>query len=393
MTAGWRALAARWPSLARGLRPLAELAWWTISLQLPERLKDIKRFRDGVSLISKAGSFDPEWYLARYPDVAAAGQDPLRHYLRYGAKEGRDPNAVFDTSWYLENYPDVTGSKLNPFVHYLKFGISEGRDAGPRFQTARYLSPPLIASGGNLLVHSSQIRPLNGRSEEVSESSNQIRKHYDAEFYGNQVEGSTKSAKVVVPYVMQLLQPVDSVIDVGCGTGAWLRQFEIGGVNVVFGIDGGDVNDSFLQIEPDCFLQYDLDKPIRLDRRFDLCMSIEVAEHLPASRGESFVVDLCRLADSVLFGAAVPGQGGHNHVNERWASYWVSLFSANGYVCHDVIRPRIWNDARVEWWYAQNTLLFINERRTDLLARLSSNEPSAVLDVVHPRCFVNFHGS
>jgi hypothetical protein len=43
--------------------------------------------------------FDTAWYLAANPDVAAAGVDPLQHYIDYGAAEGRDPNPLFDSEW------------------------------------------------------------------------------------------------------------------------------------------------------------------------------------------------------------------------------------------------------------------------------------------------------
>jgi predicted secreted protein len=38
-----------------------------------------------------AEAWDPNVYLARYPDVAAGGMDPWEHFTKYGAFEGRDP--------------------------------------------------------------------------------------------------------------------------------------------------------------------------------------------------------------------------------------------------------------------------------------------------------------
>lgn len=71
--------------------------------------------------------FDPDWYLRTYPDVAAAGVDPLRHYLQFGAAEGRDPSPLFCTRWYLDTYPDVAQAGINPLQHYLSHGAAEGR--------------------------------------------------------------------------------------------------------------------------------------------------------------------------------------------------------------------------------------------------------------------------
>ena len=71
---------------------------------------------------------------------------------------------------------------------------------------------------------------------------------------------------------------------------------------------------------------------------------------------------MCKLSDVVLFSAAIPGQGGTHHLNERWPSYWANLFGSAGYDVLDVVRANIWDDARVEWWYRQNLLVFGTKR-------------------------------
>jgi hypothetical protein len=99
--------------------------------------------------------FDADWYLRRHPDVAAAGLDPLVHYIQQGAAFGYDPHPMFSSRWYLERYPDVAAAKANPFIHYLKDGGFEGRDPHPLFDTSWYLErhPDAAASGLNPLVH------------------------------------------------------------------------------------------------------------------------------------------------------------------------------------------------------------------------------------------------
>ena len=77
--------------------------------------------------IRRSGLFDTGWYLERYPDVAEAGIDPVVHYVRFGAKEGRDPAPWFSTSAYLQANPDVAASGVNPFYHYIRHGVAEGR--------------------------------------------------------------------------------------------------------------------------------------------------------------------------------------------------------------------------------------------------------------------------
>jgi hypothetical protein len=71
--------------------------------------------------------FDREWYLMRYPDVRSRDMDPIKHYLEYGAREGRDPGPAFSTNGYISRNPDVTVADINPLVHYLKYGRREGR--------------------------------------------------------------------------------------------------------------------------------------------------------------------------------------------------------------------------------------------------------------------------
>ena len=113
----------------------------------------------------------------------------------------------------------------------------------------------------------------------------------------------------MVPLVLQLL-PVRSVVDVGCGDGSWLVVFRKLGVKEILGIDGEYVDPGLLQIPQDCFQAFDLAKPFSLGRVFDLAVSLEVAEHLPAECAPGFVECLTRLAPSVLFSAAIPFQGG-----------------------------------------------------------------------------------
>src|SRR3954471_11704282 len=83
--------------------------------------------RRDMKLIEESGLFDREWYVQRYPDVAELKMDPIEHYLRHGAAEGRDPNPEFSTWGYAESYADVAAHGINPFIHYVKYGRAEGR--------------------------------------------------------------------------------------------------------------------------------------------------------------------------------------------------------------------------------------------------------------------------
>ena len=86
-----------------------------------------KALRKEAVTIALSGMFDKKFYLEHYPDVRLAGIDPLKHFIKHGWKEGRNPSKDFNTSFYLKAYPDVNKSRINPFLHYIQYGKSEGR--------------------------------------------------------------------------------------------------------------------------------------------------------------------------------------------------------------------------------------------------------------------------
>jgi cyclopropane fatty-acyl-phospholipid synthase-like methyltransferase len=173
---------------------------------------------------------------------------------------------------------------------------------------------------------------------------------YNKRFYLNQQSGSKKSAKEIVPIVLNLIQP-KSVIDIGCGIGTWLSVFAEQGVSDFLGVDGEWVNKKLLQIPKENFAYRDLTKPLEINKRFDLVVSLEVAEHLPNSYAQTFVDSLITLGPVILFSAAIPYQGGRHHVNEQWPDFWVQLFRKKDYAVVDAIRRRIWQNNRVNYWY------------------------------------------
>ena len=182
--------------------------------------------------------------------------------------------------------------------------------------------------------------------------------HYTPHYYKHQTDGSYRSAKIIVPLVLEYLQP-RSVVDFGCGVGNWLAAFQENGVTEVVGLDGDYVDRSQLRIDLKAFVPTDLTLPVQNPRRFDLAMTVDVAEHLPDALADQFVSSLTDAAPVVLFSAAVPHQGGTHHINEQWPDYWVTKFAAQGYEVIDPIRRRIWKNNDVEWWYRQNVLLFV----------------------------------
>jgi len=179
------------------------------------------------------------------------------------------------------------------------------------------------------------------------------------------------SAQVIVPLLLKAYRP-QSVVDVGCGAGAWLSVLWGCGLRDLLGID--EMPEKLLR-PPVPYMKHDLTRPVPSLRRWDVALTLEVAEHLDADSGERFVDTLCSLSDTVVWSAASPGQGGPGHINERWPSEWLPLFAAHGYGVHDRLRRAIWGDPRVSPWYRQNLLVF---RKGECLAT------PPMLDVIHP---------
>lgn len=211
---------------------------------------------------------------------------------------------------------------------------------------------------------------------------------YDPAYFDGIDNDARTSASGVVPLVLEFVEPA-SVVDVGCGLGAWLATFAEHGVTDVAGVDGPWVPRGLLAISTDHFTEADLEIGFPdLNRRFDLAVSLEVAEHLSADRAADFVAYLTRLTDVVLFSAAIPGQRGRDHRNEQWPGYWGTLFAEHGFIAVDALRPRIWEMDEVAWWYRQNVLFFVSPsalaRHPNLQPWVAEGTPHAL---VHPDCF------
>lgn len=209
---------------------------------------------------------------------------------------------------------------------------------------------------------------------------------YGEDFYKSRPKKTTYAAERVIPLVLEILPPTRSVIDFGCGVGVWLDLFKRNGVEDIYGVDGPWVRREMLLIPDERFTYAELNQPYTLDKRLDLAMSLETAEHLFPENAATFVKTLCAAADYVLFSAAVPGQEGKNHFNEQWPEYWQALFEKEGYSVVDCIRGRIWHEEKIPYWYRQNILLYV---KNDKLGTLSDEAFTVTppLSMAHPLIF------
>lgn len=210
---------------------------------------------------------------------------------------------------------------------------------------------------------------------------------YTKEWFASQKSGAYRSAEAVVPILLDLVAP-KSVVDLGCGVGAWLACFIEHGVTDVTGIDGHWVKREELMIPKEKFVERDIVSDPSTGKHADLAMSLEVGEHLPSSSARSLVKALVDTAPVVLFSAAIPRQGGTAHINEQWPEYWAALFAEFGYIPVDAVRRRVWQEKDVEYWYAQNALIYVKAEKLDdypMLKKEVEHGHSSALPLVHPR--------
>lgn len=199
-------------------------------------------------------------------------------------------------------------------------------------------------------------------------------------FFDDAYDTSYRSAIAMLGALNEAIS-FESVIDIGAGVGAWSRAaIELN--KSVLSIDGSWVKNIPAKFEELNYSYQNLNESITSNHIYDLAICLEVAEHLSPSRSLSLVSDLCSLAPIVMFGAALPRQGGAGHINCRPHSFWINLFEKNDYKVYDFFRPRFWYDGKVGPWYAQNTYLFVKNE----IASVFSNFPTpSLVDVYHPK--------
>ena len=192
--------------------------------------------------------------------------------------------------------------------------------------------------------------------------------------------------RLIVKKLLEFYKP-NSVIDFGCGLGTFLKAFKEEGVNEVLGLDGPWVNKKLLNdfLTVDEFIEVDLEQDIKLNKKYDLVISLEVAEHLNESKASIFVNNLVNAGDVILFSAAVPYQGGQNHINEQWVEYWQNKFKRHNYRFYDVLRRSLWNEQDIKWWYKQNMFLVVSEDMEMMLKDINKDEE--IINLIHPEHF------
>jgi SAM-dependent methyltransferase len=186
---------------------------------------------------------------------------------------------------------------------------------------------------------------------------------YDTSYYAKHIEPAMAcSAEAMADAIIAAFSP-STVIDVGCGSGNLLLALKIRGVRGV----GYEYSAAALALCRQRALdvrRLDIERDPMPSGRADVVISTEVAEHLPESCADRFVDLLTGLADNVVLTAALPGQGGTDHVNEQPNEYWIAKFAGRGLFLDEMITSlwrRTWPERGVIANLSTNVLVF---RRT-----------------------------
>ena len=202
-------------------------------------------------------------------------------------------------------------------------------------------------------------------------------KLYKDKFYKNRNSGTSMSASIIISIIKNNIDKnIKSVIDLGCGVGTFLSASKnIFNTTNLYGIEGDYVNKDYLVMDSKIIHSYDLEKRYKSNKKYDLAISLEVAEHLSPKRADSFVEDLTNLSDIILFSAAVPKQTGVGHINEQPHSYWIKKFKKKDYILYDIVRPKIWSKRKIPYWYRNNVFIFVKNnsvkvKKSNIISKL-----------------------
>ena len=169
-----------------------------------------------------------------------------------------------------------------------------------------------------------------------------------------------------IPVIKQIFsssqKQLESVIDIGCGTGMLLSVFEEENVKDFCGVDFCDFS-SMIEIPIDKYIAHNLNDidSLVIQKKYDIACCLEVAEHLLPATAKKLVHFLSSVSDVVWFSAAVPYQCGEGHVNEQWPEYWEKMFDEEGYVRVDYFRKETWDMRELPGYYRQNMCFYIRK--------------------------------
>ncbi len=188
----------------------------------------------------------------------------------------------------------------------------------------------------------------------------------------------------IASVIFELYHPT-TVVEFGCGPGHLSKELAKLGVQItaVDGYSKPKFEDLSVEFSPLNLNDSAAIANYFVDKHFDLAISLEVAEHLQPEASATLIEWLTKVAPVVIFAAAVPGQGGHGHINLRPRENWHKEFTQYNFVAADRIREKLRPYSNVAVWYRHNIVDYVHVQHpqvpclNDVIYRLIASESAA----------------
>jgi len=201
---------------------------------------------------------------------------------------------------------------------------------------------------------------------------------YSNEFYTYVSNGAVSTAKHVFDIYHNIFN-CQSVKDVGCGDGTWLTE-----LNNFFPESnkiGYDLPNAIKIAKKENninFKSVDFENPTIELENTELTICLEVAEHISKINAEKLINKICETSKFIIFSAAIPGQGGFNHINENPLKYWIKLFEKNNFYCFDIFRFELSKDKNIPFYYRNN--IFLYTKKQDISSEIADKLMNCMID-------------
>lgn len=346
-----------------GMADTEIIANWDADILIPpmQVYLCVKRLRSGVDCVypydgrfarmERRNWFNP---LQKFLDIGIVRNANLYHRKIKSSVGGAlmwRREAFFDFGMENEYMISYAPEDVERWERMHKLGVNVQRIDGTLYHIDHYKGPDSHNGNKHFPNSKKELERMRQMSREQMQEyvdSWPWRHKYTESYYNRISEGAVRSAKILYEAIGF---KEGSVIDVGCGVGEWCN-----GNPLYTGVDH-NVPIKALMIPEEKFIDIDLETAESIsEKKYDLCLCLEVAEHISEARADWLVNQLCLLSDTVLFSAAIPNQGGTGHINEQWQEYWAEKFYKNGFGGDALNTIRGNND--VEIWYRQNVVLY-----------------------------------
>jgi hypothetical protein len=216
-------------------------------------------------------------------------------------------------------------------------------------------------------------------------------KSYSEKFYYSVGKRSENSADEILDVLLIHLgkSQIGKVTDLGCGAGAWTEKLLTKTNSQISCLDLREsiklCQSKFTYPSSNRLSYYAVDFEVDeiplIDS--DLVLNLEVLEHLSLETGRKLISWMSSNSRYVLFSAAIPGQGGTGHINEKPHNFWLKEFQKLGFIACDIIRPLIQHSDKSARYYQLNTFLLVNVRLV-LVDEERDKWQNLALDLRHP---------